>query len=100
MTIPARMANAARSMRETPRSHRETVSGDVSSNSAGYGRHANCLPYELDGLTIGHPRASELVRHRRSVQRRHSYPARIAVRTTRTPDDLKTSANRVLSFAS
>ncbi len=33
MTIPARIANAARSMWETPRSQRETVSGEVSSNS-------------------------------------------------------------------
>src|SRR5207245_11104080 len=34
MTIPARMAKAARARSETPRSHRETVSGDVSSKSA------------------------------------------------------------------
>ncbi len=34
MTISARMAKAARSICETRRSHRETVSGDVSSNSA------------------------------------------------------------------
>src|SRR5207253_4279890 len=34
MTIPARMAKAALSICDIPRSHRETVSGEVSSNSA------------------------------------------------------------------
>src|SRR5207253_11343758 len=42
---------------------RDSLRRCVEQFSQGYGRQANCLPYELDGLTSVHPRPIELVRH-------------------------------------
>jgi len=59
---PARMAKAARSICETPRSHRETVPARCRATQPASLPGVHRLPQELDRFAIGDSCAGELVR--------------------------------------